>query len=222
MPNPMQNITTSITQGADSATGVYAALGQAAQSYSNTAVAALNAVLKAQEAGTKASQGSAAATKKSETEKLTAVLLALKSKALLKTVEATAQGFQYLADLNFVSAAEDFAAAALWGTIAGSQIASAASGGGGGSAAAARNRANKNAYQGGGGRGGSEDQSVGSGSSALSAGAMSAAQPPTGNLTVSIMGDNEAGQWLAKTLTTAVEAHGAQLTASSAKRSPYA
>lgn len=56
----------------------------------------------------------------------------------------------------------------------------------------------------------------------LAAGAGSARSGPSGNLTVAIMGDNEAGEWLAQTLNTAVEQRGVQLTATRSTQSAYA
>lgn len=219
MPN-LSGLTAGIAAATSQQSQAFEALAQRASAYSNTAISALEAITKAQNEGLKSTQASGPATQKAEQQKLIAVLSALKSKAAMKAVEATAQGLGDLASLNFEGAALEFASAAMWGTITGASIASA-TGGGSSSAAAARQRANNNAYSGRGGSGSSEEETAPE-ASGLAQGAQSARQPPTGNLTIAIMGDNEAGNWLAKTLNTAVQQHGAQLQASSVSRSPYA
>jgi hypothetical protein len=51
--------------------------------------------------------------------------------------------------------------------------------------------------------------------------APSAVRQPSGNLTVMVMGDQQAGQWLATTLNTAVQ-RGVPLNATTVQKSPYA
>jgi hypothetical protein len=55
----------------------------------------------------------------------------------------------------------------------------------------------------------------------LAPGAASALNPPSGQLTVMVVGEAQAGQWLATTLNTAVQ-RGVPLNATTVQKSPYA
>ncbi|HLI30077.1 MAG TPA: hypothetical protein VKV79_03125 [Terriglobia bacterium] len=149
-----------------------------------------------------------------EQAKSASSLGALKQTAVYKAIAATAAGFGALGELNFWAAAQDFASAALWGTIAGAQIAASAGAGSHSSRSLSEHYVHS--------LGSGPERNVGALAPSLAAGAASAAHPPSGQLTVSIMGDEQAGQWLADTLNTAVQQRGVQLTASSAIRPTYA
>jgi len=55
----------------------------------------------------------------------------------------------------------------------------------------------------------------------LAPGAAGALNPPSGNLTVMVVGEAQAGQWLATTLNTAVQ-RGVALNATTVQKTPYA
>ena len=55
----------------------------------------------------------------------------------------------------------------------------------------------------------------------LAPGAAGALNPPGGNLTVMVVGEAQAGQWLATTLNTAVQ-RGVPLNATTVQKAPYA
>jgi hypothetical protein len=153
----------------------------------------------------------------------------LAKEAELKALEQAAMAISDLASFNFVGFAEHMAAAAAWealgagvsaavGAIAGGgQTRGRSSYGGSGSYGSDRSRANSvtgagqpaGGYQAQGGAGGI--------SGALAPGAQAAAQP-SGGLTVAIMGNEEAGQWLATTLNKAVTQQGVQLVSSASQR----
>jgi hypothetical protein len=59
------------------------------------------------------------------------------------------------------------------------------------------------------------------GSYGLAPGAAGALNPPGGNLTVMVVGEAQAGQWLATTLNTAVQ-RGVPLNATTVQKTPYA
>jgi len=69
-----------------------------------------------------------------------------------------------------------------------------------------------------GGGGGGAPQTGGYG---LAPGAAGALNPPSGQLTVMVVGEAQAGQWLATTLNTAVQ-RGVPLNATTVQKSPYA
>lgn len=111
---------------------------------------------------------------------------------------------------NPPAAAAEFHAAEMFGALAaGAGVAAAAIPSGG----SAKAQGGSGSEYGGGA--GSRAFSVGSGFSRqqLVPGGNLPPAPKNGNLTISIMGDQEAGQWLANTLNTAVQQGGAQLTA---------
>ncbi len=164
---------------------------------------------------------------------LKATLASIAGQAMVRAIFETAVGF---ADL-FVdppAAAAAFESAAIFAAVGGAAAAvgAAVPGGGRGSArGGSRGAASGAGASGGYGPGRGRNTSTGSeGSpaagyneygagvgSALATGASPAAQP-SGGLTVSIMGDEEAGQWLATTLNRAVTQGGVQLTATGSQR----
>ena len=152
-----------------------------------------------------------------------AALASIAEQAGVNALNALAQGLWFLAQAIFfgdpdaaAAAATDFEAAAEWGAIAGVAGAAAAAmpGGGGGGRGAAASRLGGS----GGGYGGEAPQTGGYG---LAPGAAGALNPPSGNLTVMVVGEAQAGQWLATTLNTAVQ-RGVPLNATTVQKSPYA
>ena len=152
-----------------------------------------------------------------------AALASIAEQAGVSALNALAQGLWFLAQAIFfgdpdaaAAAATDFEAAAEWGAIAGVAGAAAAAmprgGGGGRGAAASRYGGSEGGY------GGGAPQLGGYG---LTPGAASALNPPSGQLTVMVVGEAQAGQWLATTLNTAVQ-RGVPLNATTVQKSPYA
>lgn len=199
------------TQGS----GAYSELGRAAQAWSGVATKATLSVLAALSEHQRVESTGVASHARAEQAKSLASLAALKHTAVFKALEATAAGFRALGSFDFWAAGNDFAAAALYGTLAGAQIASMS---GASAAGGSRARSERGFER----EGSGNPASAGVGIGGMAAGAMSAARPPSGNLTVAIMGDSEAGEWLASTLNTAVEQRGVQLTATRSTRSAYA
>jgi hypothetical protein len=152
-----------------------------------------------------------------------AALASIAEQAGVNALNALAQGLWFLAQAIFfgdpdaaVAAATDFEAAAEWGAIAGVAGAAAAampSGAGRGGRGAGGGYGERG-YGGGGGG----PQLGGYG---LAPGAASALNPPSGQLTVMVVGEAQAGQWLATTLNTAVQ-RGVPLNATTVQKSPYA
>jgi hypothetical protein len=137
-----------------------------------------------------------------------AALASIAEQAGVNALNALAQGLWFLAQAIFfgdpdagVAAATDFEAAAEWGAIAGVAGAAAA------------------AIPGGGAKGTSAGR--GAGGYGLAPGAASALNPPSGQLTVMVVGEAQAGQWLATTLNTAVQ-RGVPLNATTVQKTPYA
>ncbi|MGH9468778.1 MAG: hypothetical protein ACRD1N_00375 [Terriglobia bacterium] len=190
----------------------YSQLGKAVEGWGNIATRTIRQVLQLTDLQNSGEEKSVASHARAEQAKSLASLSALKSTATYRAIAAAAAGFQALGEFDFWAAAQDFTSAALFGTIAGAQFAAISSGGGG----AGRSRASYAAS------GRSDDAVVAAPVSALAAGAAGARDRPSGNLTIAIMGDNEAGEWLANTLNTAVEQRGVQLTASRTSRPAYA
>lgn len=152
-----------------------------------------------------------------------AALASIAEQAGVNALNALAQGLWFLAQSVFfgdpdaaAAAATDFEAAAEWGAVAGVAGAAGAaiSGGrGGGSGAANRQSAIGNQQS-----AGSAPQTGGYG---LAPGAAGALNPPSGHLTVMVVGEAQAGQWLASTLNTAVQ-RGVPLNATTVQKTPYA
>lgn len=147
-----------------------------------------------------------------------ATVESIAAKALVEAIYATAVGFLDLAEFNFGAAAQAFEAAAIFGTVGG---AAAAIGGAIPSAMGSRvSGGGRSGYHAAGGSqsGAYQAQASDRGISfALAAGAQPSIQP-LGGLTVAIMGNEEAGQWLATTLNKAVTQQGVQLVSSSSQR----
>jgi len=152
-----------------------------------------------------------------------AALASIAEQAGVNALNALAQGLWFLAQAIFfadpdaaAAAATDFEAAAEWGAIAGVAGAAAAAIPGGGRAGAGT--ANRQSQTGNQQYGGGAPQTGGYG---LAPGAAGALNPPSGQLTVMVVGEAQAGQWLATTLNTAVQ-RGVPLNATTVQRSPYA
>jgi hypothetical protein len=153
-----------------------------------------------------------------------AVLASIAEQAGVNALNALAQGLWFLAQAIFfadpdaaAAAATDFEAAAEWGAVAGVAGAAAAAMPGGKGASYGREGAGR--YGAGGyGGGGGFPQTGGYG---LAPGAAGALNPPGGNLTVMVVGEAQAGQWLATTLNTAVQ-RGVPLNATTVQKTPYA
>jgi hypothetical protein len=147
-----------------------------------------------------------------------AALASVAEQAGVNALNALAQGLWFLAQAIFfadpdaaAAAATDFEAAAEWGAIAGVAGAAAAAIPAGKGSTYGREGAGR--YGGGG-----APQTGGYG---LAPGAAGALNPPSGNLTVMVVGEAAAGQWLATTLNTAVQ-RGVPLNATTVQRTPYA
>jgi hypothetical protein len=156
-----------------------------------------------------------------------AALASIAEQAGVNALNALAQGLWFLAQAIFfgdpdaaVAAATDFEAAAEWGAIAGVAGAAAAAIPGGGAKGTSQGRGAGGGYgeRGYGGGGGGAPQTGGYG---LAPGAAGALNPPSGQLTVMVVGEAQAGQWLATTLNTAVQ-RGVPLNATTVQKSPYA
>jgi len=155
-----------------------------------------------------------------------AALASIAEQAGVNALNALAQGLWFLAQAIFfgdphaaAAAATDFEAAAEWGAIAGVTGAAAAAipgGRGGAGAGAGYGRATPGGYDA--GAGAAEPQL---GRYGLAPGAAGALNPPSGQLTVVVVGPERAGQWLASTLNTAVR-RGVPLNATTVQKVPYA
>jgi len=134
------------------------------------------------------------------------------AESIVQALRASALGFYLLAVGDAAGAASAFESAALWGSIGGVAAGIGANVSGGGIGAGVR-------YGGGSyGAGYGVGASVGTGAGVLAPGASAR---PGGSLTVAIMGESEAANWLANTLNHGV-ARGVTLTATRTQRSPYA
>src|SRR5438093_6446604 len=131
---------------------------------------------------------------------LKSTLTALTSEAVVRALYNTGLGFYFLAVQAYDQAAQAFEAAAVFGSIAGAAagIGSAIPGGGratGGSRASGRAAASP------------------------AGGASSASATPGGNVTVMVVGEAQAADWLTSVINAGVEQYGARLVASHTKRS---
>ena len=131
---------------------------------------------------------------------LKSTLTALTSEAVVRALYNTGLGFYFLAVQAYDQAAQAFEAAAVFGSIAGAAagIGSAIPGGGratGGSRASGRAAASP------------------------AGGASAASATPGGNVTVMVVGEAQAANWLTSVINTGVEQYGARLVASHTKRS---
>jgi hypothetical protein len=152
-----------------------------------------------------------------------AALASIAEQAGVNALNALAQGLWFLAQAIFfgdpdaaAAAATDFEAAAEWGAIAGVAGAAAAAVPGGKGSSSGREGAGRSAAGVYGGGGGPQTGAYG-----LAPGAAGAFNPPSGNLTVMVVGEAQAGQWLATTLNTAVQ-RGVALNATTVQKTPYA
>jgi hypothetical protein len=155
-----------------------------------------------------------------------AALASIAEQAGVNALNALAQGLWFLAQAIFfadpdaaAAATTDFEAAAEWGAIAGLAGAAAAALPGGAGRGPASGRGVGAGYGAGGyGSGGGGPQT---GAYGLAPGAAGALNPPGGQLTVMVVGEAQAGQWLATTLNTAVQ-RGVALNATTVQKAPYA
>lgn len=199
------------TQG----TATYSNLGRSAEEWSNATTKATAQVIALLTRQNALETGSAAAHGRAEQAKSLASITVLKQLAPVQAAVRVAKALGDLGDLNFWGAAQHFASAAMWGTVGAAQVA--------GMLGDSSSRASLGSRRGGAaGEDGGQSVSAGIGSMGFAVGAASARSGPSGHLTVAIMGDNEAGEWLATTLNTAVEQRGVQLTSTRSMRSPYA
>jgi len=141
------------------------------------------------------------------------------AEAIVQALRATALGFYLLAVGDFAGAGSAFESAAIWGSVGGvaAGVGAGISAGGVSGSAAAAGRYGGRGY--GAGYGAGAGAGSGAPAGVLAPGA--ASTQPGGNLTVAIMGDSEAANWLANTLNQGV-ARGVTLTATRTQRSPYA
>ena len=210
----VQELTSSLQRLDQQGVRTYSELSRSSQKWSGMATRAATQVIALLTHQNLVDQQSMATHRLAEQAKSASTLVALKQLAPVRAIMQTAAGLADLGDFNFWGAAQHFASAALYGTIAGAQIAASANAG------SSRSRTLSEHYAHGLGSG--PDGNMGEPVSTLAAGVAGAAHPPSGNLTIAIMGEPEAGQWLATTLNTAVQERGVQLTASNTIRSPYA
>ncbi|MGH9406337.1 MAG: hypothetical protein ACRD3D_10950 [Terriglobia bacterium] len=216
----IEKLTTAMQTSRAQGIRTFGDLALATQDWSNASAKAMSKALDLLTRHSLAEVASVAFHTNAERAKSQATVSALKQTALYKALSAAAAGFQALGSFDFWAAAQDFTSATLWGALAGAQVAGAVSGGGGRTGSSySRGRARPEQGSGSFGQLGSH---VGSSVSELAGGAASAKYGASGNLTVAIMGDNEAGEWLANTLNTAVEQRGVQLTSSRSTRGAYA
>jgi hypothetical protein len=147
---------------------------------------------------------------------LKATAASIAAEAILQGLRSTALGFYLLAVGDFAGAGSAFEAAAIWGGIGGvaAGVGAGISGGGGSGLGSGPAASRSREW----GTGASDGAGVPAG--LLAPGAASPAAPG-GHLTVAIMGDSEAANWLANTLNQGV-ARGVQLTSTRTQRSPYA
>lgn len=210
----IRELTASFEKVRQEGSQTYEALGRSVQSWSRVATRTIGQVLSIMNQHSLDEEQSVETHARAEQAKSLASLTTLQHTAFYRAIAATAAGFQALGEFDFWAATQDFASAALWGSLAGAQIASLASAGGGASAPGRRPAAVV---------GDQGESGAGIPTSALASGAASAkAGVPSGNLTIAIMGEPEAGEWLARTLNAAVEQRGVQLTATRAQRPTYA
>jgi len=132
---------------------------------------------------------------------LKSTLTALTSEAVVRALYNTGLGFYFLAVQAYDQAAQAFEAAAVFGSIAG-----AAAGIG-------------SAIPGGGRATGGSRASGSASASGLAGGASATSAAPGGSVTVMVVGEAQAANWLTSVINTGVEQYGARLVASHTKRS---
>ena len=165
--------------------------------------------------------GMAAVYSRSMTEALDQTLKAttasIAAESVIQALRSLALGFYLLAVGNFGGAASAFQSAAIWGSIGGVAAGVGAGigvGGARGGPGPSGERYGRAVYSSG------PYSGAGVSAAALAPGAV-APSAPGGNLTVAIMGETEAANWLAGTLNRGVS-RGVSLTATRTQRSPYA
>lgn len=217
----VKDLTSSLQRLGQQGVEAYSELTHSSQNWSTAATRATSEVMVQIMRNIGLQQRDALESGKAQASKSLLTISALKELAPIKAAVNVAKALEDLGDFNFWGAAQHFASAAMWGTVGAAQVSAMVGGFGGGGHGYG---SGIGAREGGGSYRGSNgsESSAGIPVSGLAAGAAGSAHPPSGNLTVAIMGDEHAGQWLADTLNTAVEQRGVQLTASRAMQSPYA
>lgn len=138
------------------------------------------------------------------------------AEAVVQGLRSTALGFYLLATGDVAGAGSAFESAAIWGSIGAVAAGVGAGVSGPGAPGGTGTSSTRTGYV----SGPSGSAGIGAAASALAPG-VAPASPPAGNLTVAIMGDADAANWLATTLNTGV-ARGVTLNATSVQKSPYA
>ncbi|MGH9342871.1 MAG: hypothetical protein ACRD19_03805, partial [Terriglobia bacterium] len=216
----LQKLTSALEAAQKQGAATYSGLGRSTQEWSNVATKATSQMLALLTRQNLLETGSVTAHARAEQAKSLASVTAFKQLAPVQAAVQVAKALGDLGDLNFWGAAEHFASAAMWGTVGAAQVAGMLSGSGAGG----RGSRSSSGSRRGNGSGvyGDSDAGISEPVLSLASGAASALSGPSGQLTVAIMGDSDAGEWLAKTLNTAVEQRGVQLTSTRSTRSPYA
>ena len=157
-------------------------------------------------------QQSAVESGRAEAQKTLLHKTAVEQRAAIEAVKETAAGFAALGDFNFWGAAQHFASAALWGSLAALQIAGAVGAFGGGSVARASGPH----------AGGTPAPQGLTPAPVMASGLGAASSAPTspggGTVKVVIMGEPDGAQWLAGVLTKHVTERGGKLVSSHAVR----
>jgi hypothetical protein len=144
---------------------------------------------------------------------LKATTASIAAEAVVQGLRSTALGFYLLATGDVAGAGSAFESAAIWGSIGAVAVGVGIAGPGATGATAGSGARSRYVP------GYSGSFAPGASASALAPGA--APSSPAGNLTVAIMGDADAANWLATTLNNGV-ARGVTLNATSVQKSPYA
>jgi hypothetical protein len=146
---------------------------------------------------------------------LKATTASIAAEAVVQGLRSTALGFYLLATGDVAGAGSAFESAAIWGSIGAVSAGVGAGTSDPGATGSTRGSGAGSRYV----PGYSGSLEPGASASALAPGA--APSSPAGNLTVAIMGDADAANWLATTLNNGV-ARGVTLNATSVQKSPYA
>lgn len=157
---------------------------------------------------------SAVETGRAEAQRTLLHKAAVQERAVVEAVKETAAGFAALGDFNFWSAAQHFGSAALWGSLAALQIASAVGAfGGGGNLVARGARPGADAVR------PYEPPGPSPGLASGLAGAPTGVSGPHGGtVNVMIMGEPGGAEWLAGVLSRHVQQRGGKLVSSHAVR----
>ncbi|HLI33408.1 MAG TPA: phage tail tape measure protein [Terriglobia bacterium] len=146
---------------------------------------------------------------------LKATLESIAAKAIVQAIYSTALGFLLLAEMNFSGAAQAFEAATVFGLVGGAAAAVGAAVPGGNSSVQRyqADRVAANAPQG--------PPQMSSGMAGITA-AQQQQISPQGRVTVMVMGESNAAQWLTQTINKGVQQQGLQLQTTRSKMPTYA